>query len=84
MGVDVRSARNQGGAADPRENELEAREYRDGTGRSNCREREVRVWGARCAHIALSAKKKKVAYFQTDTGARTSDPAQPNFCPTPD
>jgi hypothetical protein len=32
------------------ENEREAREYRDGTGRSNCREREVRVFGlAICA-----------------------------------
>jgi hypothetical protein len=30
------------------------------------------------------AAKKIVAYSQTDTGARTSDPAQPNFCPTPD
>jgi hypothetical protein len=60
-------------------------EYRDGTGCSNCRECEVRVCGACCAHIAHSAEKNKiVAYSQTDTGARTSDPPQPNFCPTPD
>jgi hypothetical protein len=79
------------GAAQPirasaeRENEREAPEYMDGTGCSNCRECELRVWGARCAHIARSAEQKQiVAYSQTDTGARTSDPAQPNLCPPTD
>jgi hypothetical protein len=33
--------RNPGGAAVPRENEREAREYRDGTGRRNRRERKA-------------------------------------------
>jgi hypothetical protein len=78
-GVGVRAARTRGGGA---ENEREARVYRDRTGCSNCPECEVRVWGARCAHIA--EQNEIVAYSQTDTGARTSDPAKPNFCPTPD
>jgi hypothetical protein len=79
----ARAARNRGAAANPREQE--ARVFRDGLGRSNCRECEVRVCGARCAHIARNAEQNKiVAYSQTDTGARTSDQAQPNFCPTPD
>jgi hypothetical protein len=60
MGVGVRAVRaaravrNRGGEADSRENERETREYRDGTGRSNCREREFRVWGARCKQIILN------------------------------
>jgi hypothetical protein len=86
-----RAVRNRGGAADLRKNEREAREYRDGTGRRSCREREVRVWGTRRAHvarrhIARGAEQKKEennALSQTDTGARTSDPAQTNFFPTP-
>jgi hypothetical protein len=41
--ISARPTRNQGSAAVPRkrENEHEAREYMDGTGRRNCREREV-------------------------------------------
>jgi hypothetical protein len=60
------------------QNESEVPEYRDGTGRQSRREREARVWCARSAHRARSAKQKN------DTGARTSDPAQPNICPTLD
>jgi hypothetical protein len=44
---------------------------------------ECGAGAARISRIALS-KTKIVAYSQTDTGARTSDPAQPNFCTTPD
>jgi hypothetical protein len=40
-GLRARSARNRGGAAVPRDNERDAREYRDGTGRRNRRVREV-------------------------------------------
>jgi hypothetical protein len=43
-----------------RGNELEAREYMDGKGRNIRREREVRVWGARSAHGARSAKLNKI------------------------
>jgi hypothetical protein len=41
-------------ASAERENEREALEYRDGTGRRNCREREVRVWGARISRVSQS------------------------------
>jgi hypothetical protein len=61
-GAGVRAARaagNRGGAADPasaeRENEREARDYRDGIVCSNCRECEVRVWGALRAYRAYTA-----------------------------
>jgi hypothetical protein len=50
-------------ASTERENEREAREYRDGTGRSNCREREVRVWGGRGAHIAERGAKQNSCVF---------------------
>jgi hypothetical protein len=67
----ARSACNRGGEANPRERgsrEL-AQEYRDGTATAASAERRA---------------KKTVAYSQIDTGARTSDLAQPNVCPTPD
>jgi hypothetical protein len=48
-------------ASAERESEREAREYMDGTGRRNRREREVRVWGA---HIARSAETKKRKKFR--------------------
>jgi hypothetical protein len=77
MGFVVGAARNRGGAADPRSRGARERdrEYSDGTGR---RQREARVWGAE------QKKQKQNALSQTDTVARTSDPAQPNFFPTPD
>jgi hypothetical protein len=49
-----RARSSRGGAEDPRDNEREAREYRDGTWRRNCREREVRVW-----RISREARSKK-------------------------
>jgi hypothetical protein len=59
--------------------------------RERARSARVQGWNraqqlprARSSSVGRALQNKIVAYSQTDTGARTSDPAQTNLCPTPD
>jgi hypothetical protein len=76
-----RRARTRSGAANPRERGARERALR---ARVQGWNRAQQLPLARSSSVGSADQNKIVGYSQTDTGARTSDPAQPNFCSTPD